>query len=205
MPRLSWPVTRRAALVLAAGVILAGCGSGKSPIGPMMGGRHPPAVKKPLVRGPTPPTEMVGAVGEGKPGSGRVSVRYDLKMRPQVAQPLDLNLVILPTAGIDRVSGKIEADDGLELVSGADIAATERPAEDVPISHSIRVVPQREGVLMLRAIITADSGGQPSSQTFSIPLIAGAGAAEPAAAGTPGSGAADATAPPQQTAASTTR
>jgi hypothetical protein len=154
-------------------VILAGCDSGKSPIGPMMGARHPP-VKKPLAGGPTPPTDMVAAVGEGAPGSGRVSLRFDLKTRPQVAQPLDLNLVILPSAGIDRVSGKVEADDGLALVSGADIAATERPAEEVPIAHSIRIVPQREGVLTLRAVIVSDSGGQPSSQTFSIPLIAGA-------------------------------
>jgi hypothetical protein len=181
--------------------MLAGCGSGKSPIGPMMAGRHPPPVKKPLARGPTPPTDMVSAVGDGKPGAARVSVRFELKTRPQLGQPLDLNLVILPSAAIDRVYGKVEADDGLELVSGADIAPTERPVEDVPISHSIRVVPQREGVLTLRAVISADSGGQPSSQTFSIPLIAGAG---PAATGAAAS-AADATVHPQQTAASTTR
>lgn len=144
---------------------------------------------------------MVGAVGDGRPGAARVSVRFDLKTRPQLGQPLDLNLVILPSAGIDRVYGKVEANDGLELVSGADIAPTERPTEDAPISHSIRVVPQREGVLTLRAIISADSGGQPSSQTFSIPLIAGAGSvATDTAVSAP-----DATTHPQQTAASSTQ
>jgi hypothetical protein len=204
MPCLSWPIPSCAAVILAAAVSLAGCGSGKSPIGPIMAARHPPPLSKPIVKGPTLPTDMVGALGDGKPGAARVSVRFDLKARPQVAQPLDLNIVILPSAGLDRVYGKVEADDGLELVSGADIAPIERPAEDVPISHSIRLVPQREGLLTLRAVISADSGGQPASQTFSIPLIAGAGAAGPqAGAGTGSAG--DAAGHPPPTAASTTR
>jgi hypothetical protein len=204
MPHPTWTPTRCAALVLAAGAVLAGCGSGKSPIGPIMAARHPPPVKKPVAKGPTPPTDMVAAVGDGRPGPAHVAVRFDLRTRPQVAQPLDVNLVILPSAGIDRVYGKVEADDGLDLVSGAEIAPAERPAEDVPIAHSIRVVPRRGGVLTLRAVISADSGGQASSQTFSIPLIAGEGAAGPMAAGGAGS-ASDTPAQPQQTAASTTR
>ncbi len=183
--------------------MLAGCGSGKSPMGPMLA-RHPPPVKKPLVQGPTPPADMVSAVGEAKPGAARVSVRFDLRARPEVSQPLDLNMVIMPSAGLDRVYGKVEADDGLELVSGADIAPTDRPAEDVPISHSIRVVPRREGVLTLRAVVSADSGGQSSSQTFSIPLIAGGAAPEQVATGAAGTSPGTPV-PSEQTPASTTR
>lgn len=195
-------LTRCAAIVLAAGLALAGCGSGKSPIGPMMAARHPLSLKKPLVKGPKLPTDMVGAVGDARPGAARVSLRFDLRARPQVAQPLDVDLVILPSAGLDRVYGKVEASDGLELVSGADIAPTDKPpAEDVPISRSIRVVPQREGVLTLRATVFADSGGVPSSQTFSIPLIAVAGEAAvgPPSPGTAGTASSDAPARPAQT------
>lgn len=195
-------LTRCAAIVLAAGLALAGCGSGKSPIGPMMAARHPLSLKKPLVKGPKLPTDMVGAVGDARPGAARVALRFDLRARPQVAQPLDVDLVILPSAGLDRVYGKVEASDGLELVSGADIAPTDKPpAEDVPISRSIRVVPQREGVLTLRATVFADSGGVPSSQTFSIPLIAVAGEATvgPPSPGTAGTASSDAPARPAQT------
>lgn len=196
---------RCAAMILAAGVILAGCGSGKSPVGPLMA-RHPAPIKKPVAQGPTPPTDMVSAVGDAKAGAARVSVRFDLRARPQLAQPLDVEMVILPSAGLDRVYGKVEVDDGLELVSGADIAPTDRPAEEVPISHSIRVVPRREGVLTLRAVVSADSGGQASSQTFSIPLITGVGTAEQVATGAAGTASDTAApAPPQQTPASTTR
>ncbi|MGB6603160.1 MAG: hypothetical protein WBE65_02555 [Steroidobacteraceae bacterium] len=192
---------RCAAITLASAVILSGCGSGKSPIGPIMAHRHPPPAKKPVANGPTPPADMVGAVGDARPGSARVSVRFDLRTRPQVAQPMDLNVVILPSAGLDRVSGKVEADDGLEILSGADIAPTDRPTEDVPISHSIRVVPRREGVLTLRAVVSAESGGVPSSQTFSIPLIATAaeGAAGQASQDSAGTEAPDTPASPAQT------
>jgi hypothetical protein len=171
-------------------------------MGPMMA-RHPPPVKKPLVKGPTPPTDMVAAVADTKDGSAHVSVRFDLRTRPQVAQPLDLNVVILPSAAFDRVFGKVEAGDGLELVSGADIPPADRPVEDVPISHSIRVVPQREGVLTLRAIISAESGGVPSSQTFSIPLIAvaGEGAAGQAPPASAAAAASEAPAHPAQSSA----
>jgi hypothetical protein len=198
--------TRCAALILASAFVLGGCGSGKSPIGPIMA-RHLPPVKKPVVAGPTPPSDMVAAVAASKDSSARVSVRFDLRHRPQVAQPLDLDLVILPSAGLDRVSGKVEAGDGLELVSGADIPPTDRPAEDVPISHSIRVVPKREGVLTLSAIVSSESGGVPSSQTFSVPLIAiaGEGAAGAAPTGSAGSAAADASSHPPQTAAATSQ
>lgn len=198
-------------MVLAAGLGLAGCGSGKSPIGPTMAARHPPPVRKPVVQGPKRPADMVAAVGDARPGAARVALRFDLRTRPQVAQPLDVDLVILPSAGLDRVYGKVEASDGLELVGGADIAPTDKPpAEDVPISRSIRVVPQREGVLTLRATVFADSGGVPSSQTFSIPLIAVAGEAavgppSPGTAGTAGTASSDAPARPAQTSAPATR
>lgn len=183
-------LTQCVLIVLASAFVLGGCGSGKSPIGPMMAHRPPP-VKKPLAKGPSPLTDMVAAVADSKTGSARVSVRFDLRGRPQVAQPMDLDLVILPAAGLDRVSGKIEAGEGLELVSGADIPPADRPAEDVPIPYSVRVVPRREGVLTLRTVISSESAGVPSTQTFSIPLIATASSdasahsAQAAAATTP--------------------
>jgi hypothetical protein len=197
-------VTRWAVIALASAFILSGCGSGKSPIGPIMAKRHPPPVKKPVAQGPTPLTEMVAAVADARSGSARVSVRFDLHTRPQVAQPLDLDVVIVPSVGLDRVYGKVEAGDGLDIVSGADIPPADRPAEDVPISHAIRVVPRREGVLTLRAVVSAESGGVPTSQTFSIPLIAGKGAAEQASAGSAGT-ASDTPPQPPQTPAATSQ
>jgi hypothetical protein len=76
---------------------------------------------------------------------------------------------------MDRVSGKVQADEGLELVDGAQIPATERPVQGVPIEHLIKVLPKRDGIFTFSATLTVESGGQSSTETFSMPLIAGAG------------------------------
>jgi hypothetical protein len=119
---------------------------------------------------------MVSAVAANKPPAVPVQVRFELRERPIVAQPLDIDLVIVPmSAAIDRVSGKVVTEDGLDLVEGGEIAATERPAEGVPLEHTVKVLPQRDGIFTFRAVVTVDSGGQTSTETFSMPVIAGAG------------------------------
>jgi len=84
--------------------------------------------------------------------------------------------MIVPLTGtLDRVSGKVEADDGLELVDGGQIPPTDRPVQGVPIEHLIKVLPKRDGIFTFSAILTMEAGGQSSTEMFSIPLIAGAG------------------------------
>ena len=96
-----------------------------------------------------------------------------------MAQPLDIELVIVPLSGaVDSVSGQVEADEGLELVDGASIARHRQAGGCADRAH-LKVLPKREGIFTLRVIVSVDSAGQTSSQTFSIPLIAGAGIAAP--------------------------
>jgi len=83
--------------------------------------------------------------------------------------------VILPaSADLDRLYGKVETGDGLELAEGAQIAPTERPVEGIPIRHSIKVLPKKDGIFTVNAVVSADAAGQSWSQTFSIPVIVGA-------------------------------
>jgi hypothetical protein len=99
--------------------------------------------------------------------------------------------VIVPVYGtVDRIVGKMSSDEGLDIVSGQDIPVADKPVEGTPIHHSVRVLPRRDGIFTLTAAVTVDSAGQSTSQTFSIPVIAGAGipdapagAPQPAAAG----------------------
>src|SRR5262249_41753640 len=85
-------------------------------------------------------------------------------------------LVIVPlSASVDRVSGKVQAEDGLDLVDGADIPTSDRPPEGVPIRHTIKVQPERDGIFMFTAVLAVDAAGQTSTQPFTIPVIAGAG------------------------------
>jgi len=97
-------------------------------------------------------------------------------------------MVIVPLSGaVDKVSGAIEADEGLELVEGATIAATDRPAEGVPIEHTLKMLPTREGIFTFRARINVDASGRTSSETYSMPLIIGQGIGTAPKPASPGS------------------
>jgi hypothetical protein len=169
-----WSVTRNPAVWLLTAGILCGCGSDQPAAGT---GHRPPAVK---TRAGKPADQaamrMVSAVAASKSPTVPVQVKFDLRERPRVAQPLDIDLVIIPTsANVDRVSGTIVTDEGLDLVDGAQIPATDRPAQGVPISHILKVLPKRDGIFTFSAVVQVDSGGQSTRETYSMPLIAGAG------------------------------
>jgi hypothetical protein len=175
-------LTRHAAVCLAAAAALYGCGSKESP------GKTGMPAGAPVHKAASPFASLsrrtVSATAANKPAAVPVQVRFELRDRPSVAQPLDIDLVIVPMAAdIDRVSGKVVTDDGLELVEGGDIAPTEHPPEGVPLEHSIKVLPRRDGIFTFNAVVTVDSGTKTSTETFSMPVIAGAGVKdEPAAA-----------------------
>lgn len=120
---------------------------------------------------------MVSAVTLNKtPTAVPVQVKFELRERPEVGQPANIELLIVPESGaVDRVSGKVESDEGLDLLEGDKIAGIDRPAEGVPIRHSIKVQPQRDGIFTFSAVLVVESGGQSVTETFSMPVIAGAG------------------------------
>jgi hypothetical protein len=162
---------------LAATVILVGCGSSKTP--DLVEPAKPAAAPRNTQPGSLVSPNMVSAASGARTGPATVQLRFELRERPSVAQPLDIDVVIMPaSATLDRLSGRVEAGDGLQLTEGAQIAPTDRPADGMPIRHSIRVLPTREGIFTVTAVVSLDAAGQSWSQTFSIPVIV-AGLPEP--------------------------
>lgn len=155
--------------------LLCGCGSGSAPDGHAASTHKPAATRK----HPLPDDgsrNLVSAVAAHKVASMPLQVKFALKARPDVGQPLDVDLVIVPLSGsIDRLSGKIEGSDGLSVEEGAQIAPLERPVEGTPIHHAIRVLPQRDGIFTFNAVLAVDSAGQTLTESYGMPLIAGAG------------------------------
>ncbi len=161
---------------LAVAGLAAGCGAGTPSQTTAAASAAAAAARKPVNPADARLRTMVNAVPSNKPSTLPVQVKFELKERPEVAQPLEIGLVIVPlSAAVDRVSGAIEADDGLELIEGATIAATDRPPEGVPIEHALKVLPRHDGIFTFRVKITVDAGGQTSSETYSMPVIAGEG------------------------------
>ena len=163
-----------AALSLAA--VVGGCGSGNGPgAGKAKNQSHRKA--EPAVNGLS--SGMVAAVAPPGAGPSSLQVKFELQGRPDVAQPVDVDVVIVPVFGtVDRISGKFTAEDGLEIVSGQDLPVADRPVEGTPIHYSLKVLPKRDGIFTLTAVLTVDAAGQSTTQTFAIPVIAGAGLAD---------------------------
>ena len=172
-------------LILAAAALFCACGFHSPGGGPADQSAGKTLAKKPLKPEDEFSRNMVSAVAASKPSMVPVQVKFDLRARPDVGQPVGVDLAIVPmSASVDRVSGKVEGEDGLELVEGGEIAATERPAEGVPIRHAVKVLAKREGIFTVRAVVTVEAGGVSSTESYSLPVIAGAGAgANPAKPG----------------------
>jgi hypothetical protein len=164
--------------VLVAGI--AGCGSADkagsatSSYNAKFRKAHP--VKAPVVFGQEDPAEMVAAFSTVK--SGPVEVKFNLGSRPQVGQPTDVSVALIPAAGLESVSAVLQASDGLEIVDGGQIAKVIKPAAGAPLRQLVKVVPKRDGIFAVTAVVSVESGNQISSRSFSIPMIAGGGLGE---------------------------
>lgn len=175
-------IFKGSALALGAIAVLCACSSGEAPAaaGGAGGGAAAAAARKPHPAASLVSPDMVSAAASAGSLPAPVQVKFELKSRPGAGQPLDIDLVIVPSTGsVDQVSGQVEAGEGLELAAGGQIPPMDRPPQGIPIVHSIKVLPKKDGIFTLNAVLKLDSAGQSSSQTFSIPVIVGGGLSEP--------------------------
>jgi hypothetical protein len=144
---------------------------------------HPPS--RPEKKAAPDPAElalanMVSAVSAGKP-SGDIELKFALRKRPVVGESVDVDLALIPGQDLDRVYATFQAGDGLELTKGGKTAEIDHPPAGIPIPHTLTIVPQRDGVFYVSAVVLTDSSTQSVTRSFSIPVIAGAGISDPAA------------------------
>ncbi len=163
-----------AGFFVAAVLTTAGCGSGHTP-----GANQPKApggVKKAAGPASVLSPYLVGAVATAKGGPALFDVRFEVAARPDVGDPVDVDVVIVPLKDtVDRFSGTVQGDDGLDVVAGDSIAATEKPAAGTPIHQVVKVVARRDGIFTLTVNLSGSEAGQPMSTAYSLPIIAGNG------------------------------
>jgi hypothetical protein len=178
----------RLVLVLAAGLALgaAGCGS-KGDTGGAANKVKAATVKKPLTPADQLSPNLVPAVATGKAGAGLLQVKLEMAAPPVVGDPVDIDMVILPTTdNLDRFSGTIQGDDGLEIVAGDTIAPVEKPLYGNPVHHNLKVRAKHDGIYILTASMSVESGGQVQNPVFSFPVIGGNGLSDTGSAPAPG-------------------
>ncbi len=175
---------------MCAALLLAACHGNDSNQGPVAGVNKVPT-KAPAAakRGPTPEeltAGMVEAVGVGK-SSVPVALKFDLPTRPEVGQPLEIVLGVLPQEPAGNASLKMTGSEGLQPAPGnavIEVGAVD-PAEAYRVT--VTVTPTAEGVQFLNVEVSLRRDDATDTRSFAIPIIvqgaAGAAAsAAPAAA-----------------------
>lgn len=170
MCHLGWLCAAVAAACLSA------CGSGDSS-GANPGLLHRKAAK---VQHSAPkavdPTADMGAAVSLMKGPAAVDVKFKLDGRPLPEQPLTVDFALIPNSTVVSLSGKFAGDDGLKLTNGDQMDAIEKPAANVPIPHTVTVVPSKDGIYTVTvSLMVTVAGDEARPRTFAVPIIAGDG------------------------------
>lgn len=157
------------ALALVSGFGLAACGSDPEPEAKAVTAAPQP---KPVVAGAADPSaKMARAVGNGKPGSA-VDIKFDFKARPEVGRPVEVEVVLIPSAGVDAMDATFSGMEGITLAGTLSASFTEVKSGQ-PYSHTISVLPSQNGVFYVTVSVNTQIGGATLGRTFSIPFVVG--------------------------------
>jgi len=157
---------------------LAACGSADNPTAATSSRSaksrklHKPVATKP---GEEDLAEMVAAVSATKSGPP-VEMKFSLSQRPEVGQVLNVGVAVIPLAPApDSICVTFQAGDGLDIVDGSQLALVNKPTEGQPLRHVLRIMPKRDGIFTVIAVVTLGPATLNTTRTFSIPVIAGEG------------------------------
>jgi hypothetical protein len=144
-------------------------------------GAPPQAAPTPQVRAPLPakkgPTAaeltagMVEAVSQGK-SQLQVQLKFDLRQKPTVGQPLDVDIAVMPQIDAGGAEVQITGGDGLSVAEGASLIELPAVQADGVYRQSFKVTPTAEGVLLLGLTVSLKHDEMAESRVFSIPVIA---------------------------------
>jgi hypothetical protein len=175
------------AAMVAGCLAAAGCGSGgqQGQSGTSASGKSHKSRKS---DGPSKPGEeaigdMVAAVSASK--GPPVELKFALPVRPEVGQVTDIDIALVTSQPVpESVSISFQVVDGLEIVEGSQMERIDKPALGTPIRHVVKVLPKRDGIFAITAVVSFTVSSQETNRTFAIPVIAGQGLPDQVAKGT---------------------
>ncbi len=160
--------------------LLAGCGSSSGSATSSAASKSKKTTPAQVSTDPAerPATDMVAGVSPSKAGPP-VALKFELREAPQPGQLLDVDIAILPDApAINRIYGKFQGAEGLDVVEGGELPAIDKPATGSVIRHLVRVLPKQDGIYTVNATVSVDLADDSISRTYSIPVIVGDGLSE---------------------------
>lgn len=121
---------------------------------------------------------MVAAVSASTE-PGPAELRFAIRKRPKVGEPVDIQFAITPTEALERLLARFQASEGLELVRGAETERFDNPAPGTQIEHTVTVIPKEDGIFYVSAVVLTDSATQSLARSYAVPIIAGEGLQDP--------------------------
>jgi hypothetical protein len=162
-------------MACAAGILLAACDDAPT-AGTPTTADGAPKIAKPA--GSNLPPQMVAAVSSTK-NINVVSVHFVLNGAPTVNKALPVDIAIVPHESVSSLIVHFEARDGLAVAAGNVIERSTDPTPEKIIKHQLVLMPGREGVFMVTAIVETESSEGTISRIFSIPVIVALSEAAP--------------------------
>ena len=126
--------------------------------------------------------DMVAAVSSSK--GPPVELKFSVPVRPEVGQPTEIDVALIPSQPLpDSVSISFQVVDGLDIVDGSQMERVDKLTAGTPIRHVLKVLPKRDGIFALTAVVSYTASSQEMNRMFSIPVIAGVGLTDQVAKG----------------------
>jgi hypothetical protein len=136
----------------------------------------------------TASTEQLAATSEGVPSSptasrrspadAPVDVRYRLLTTPQVGQPVQIEVSLVPLVDAASVGFKLRPDDGVLVASNMRSFTVNAAKARMPQSQIVSVTPQREGRFYVNVDASVIVNGEMKSRVVIIPIQVGTGGPE---------------------------
>jgi len=113
-----------------------------------------------------------------------VELKFALPSRPEVGQVMDLDVAVVPRDPVpESLSVSFQVTEGLDIVEGSQLERVDKLVDGTAIRHVVKILPKRDGIFALTAVVSFAMANQDWSRTFSIPVIAGEGLPEQVAKG----------------------
>jgi hypothetical protein len=166
MPGCRSPSFRSFSVACAAVLWLCACDDAPSDTTTQTGTAHKPGKSAEVVL----PPEYVSAVSSGGNNSV-ISVHFVLRNTPTASEALPVDIAIVPHQIFTAVRAHFDSRDGLAVATGNELGTKVDPKMDKPIKHELVLMPGRDGVFMVSAIVETEGADGTVSRVFSIPVI----------------------------------
>lgn len=162
---------RTSVSILGLVVLLAGCGKGddEAPSNASTAAPPPPAAAP--VDNPDD-KRLANAVMTGKTAAA-VDLKYDVMAKPAVAEPFEIELVLLPRAAADALEVEVSGIPGL-TVAGGGAARFEGVVPGDRHAHRVVVAAESPGLYYIGVTARMVTQVQTDVRTFSVPVVVGA-------------------------------